>query len=197
MPRFRFSVVIAVLMMSPFCLGQVPSMNLPRTADPVAFPAEQRLIVINYCRADFDGARLSPQAFERIRPLLLQKENPKFAAFDVVSRYTVPAPDDANSSVVAKYRILGRWDNSSGWRDGSFSEDVQFDVVQREGSALISNIDPGHPRVSARAGLTYLRQQLANAQTDEERSKIQKGIDALSAAIATTGSQGAAPATKP
>jgi hypothetical protein len=170
---------------------------MPHTVDPVAFPAAQRLAVINYCRMDFDGARLSPKTFDRMRPLLMQAENPKFESFEVVSRYSVPSPADSSGPVVASYRLIGRWDDRAGWKDGNFVEDVRFDVVERDGAALIANIEPGVPHVSARAGLAYLRQQLASAQTDAERSKIQKGIDALSAAGAPSGTPSSAPATKP
>ncbi|HEX8926513.1 MAG TPA: hypothetical protein VF786_12015 [Terriglobales bacterium] len=185
MRRFLVCVAVVVLSMCSAALAQVPSINMPRTEDPVSFEAEQRRTVIDYCRADFDGARLSPQGFQRVRQFLTQSDNPKFDGFEVASRYSVPAPPDPSGPVVATYRLVGRWDNRSGWKEGNFVEDVRFDVVKREGAAVISNIEPGQPHVSARAALAYLRQRLAAAQTDSERSMIQKGIDALSAIVAS------------
>jgi hypothetical protein len=131
-----------------------------------------------------------------MRPLLTQPENPKFDSFEVVSRYSVPAPPDPSGPVVATYRLAGRWDNRAGWKEANFVEDVRFDVVQREGAALIANIEPGHPHVSARAALAYLRQRLASSQTDSERAMIQKGIDSITA-MTNPAPQSSAPAAKP
>ncbi|HUO61222.1 MAG TPA: hypothetical protein VMU24_11175 [Candidatus Acidoferrales bacterium] len=177
----------------------MPNINMPaRTVEPASFDAEQRLAVINYCRLDFDGARLSAQSFDRMRSLLMQAQNAPFESFEVVSRYSVPAPADPSGPVIANYRLIGRWDNRSGWKEGNFIEDVRFDVVQREGAALISNIEPGQPHVSARAALAYLRQRLSLAKTDAEHSMIQKAIDSISATMASTNPvQSSTPAAKP
>jgi hypothetical protein len=195
MRRYHCLFVIAFLFACSVCVAQMPAVNMPHTAEPASFEAQQRLTVINYCRMDFDGARLSPQSFDRMRPLLMQAENPKFDSFEVVARYSVPPVADPSGPVIATYRLAGRWDNRAGWKEGSFSEDVRFDVVQREGAALIANVEPATPHVSARAALTYLRQRLASAQTDSERAMIQKGIDAITA-IANPAPASSAPAAK-
>ena len=48
---------------------------------------EQRRVVSAYCRLDFQGARLSPEGWERMRNLTMFRENPDFHSFFVVSRY--------------------------------------------------------------------------------------------------------------
>lgn len=196
MCRYLCVLVLAFLSTGLLCMAQMPAMNMPHTVEPASVEAQQRLTVINYCRMDFDGARLNSQTFERMRPLLMQAENPKFDSFEVVARYSVPTPPDPSGPVVATYRLVGRWDNRAGWKEANFIEDVRFDVVQREGAALIANIEPGHPHVSTRAALTYLRQRLGSAQTDSERTMLQKGIDAITA-VANPAPASSTPAAKP
>lgn len=176
-----FVILVSFSICSLSVAQQMPALNLPNTPEPASVEAQQRLAVINYCRMDFDGARLSPETFDRMRPLLMESSNPKFESFEVVSRYSVPRPADPSGPVIATYHLVGRWDNRAGWKEGTFVEDVRFDVVEREGDALITNIEPGNPHVSARAALAYLRQRLTSAQADSERTMIQKGIDAITA----------------
>ncbi|HEX8926512.1 MAG TPA: hypothetical protein VF786_12010 [Terriglobales bacterium] len=158
---------------------------------------EQRRIVLGYCRADFEGARLVTNGFEKMRSFVSYRVNPEFATVQVVSRFEVPLPEQPGDVVSANYRMVGLWDTHAGWSAQTGSQNVEFRIIEREGDLMINEIEPGQPRVSPRAALAYLKQQLASANSDIEKSMIQKGIDALTIMVAPAAAPASAAASKP
>jgi len=198
MRRSALCVLAAVLSLSLVGVAQsnTPGYKLKlRTFSELA--NEQRRIVLGYCRADFEGARLVPDNFVKVRPFVSYRTNPEFVSFEVVSRFDVPLPEQPGDSISANYRVVGRWDNHAGWESQLTSESVQFTIIEREGDLLINEVEPDQPRVSARAALAYLRQQLPSAASDIERGMMQKGIDALSAMTASPVNPNSSNAAKP
>lgn len=179
MRRFAFYIVTAIVLFSSIGFAQsTPGYRLKvRTFAELA--NEQRRIVLGYCRADFEGARFVANGFERMRPFVSYRTNPDFGSFQVVSRFEVPLPEQPTYVVTANYRIVGQWDNHAGWTPQNSTVIVQFRIIEREGELMINEVEPGHPRVSARAALSYLKQQLSTSNSDIDRSMLQKGIDAL------------------
>ncbi len=127
----------------------------PRLRTPEQVSEAQKLVLSSYCRADFEGARLSREGADRLRSLLAFKLAPDFTSFAVVSRYDIPA-DASKPDVVVSYKLLGRWENAIGFQRESADERTVFHMVEREGDLLIGNIDPVEPRVSGegRSGIS-------------------------------------------
>src|SRR5271165_4380763 len=87
-------------------VAQVP-MPLGHTPDESTKPAEIREIVSKYCRLDYDGARLDPQSWARVQPVVWWKTNPDYSQINVISRYTVdapPVPKHGKYAVTVHYR---------------------------------------------------------------------------------------------
>jgi len=186
-----------VLLLSPCGFAQSTSGYKLKVRTFSELANEQRRLVLGYCRADFEGARLFANGFEKMRPWVSYRANPEFDSFFVISRFEVPLPEQPGDVVSALYRVVGSWDKSGGWAPTSTSDTVQFKIIEREGELMINEIEPGQPRVSIRAALAYLKQQLPTATTSFERGMMQKGIDALSAMTAPTAASNSAPTAKP
>lgn len=196
MRRFVCFVLAVVVLFSAVGFAQSTTGYRLKVRTFAELANEQRRIVLGYCRADFEGARLVANGFDRMRPFVSYRANPDFDSFRVASRFEVPLPEQPGYGVSANYRIVGQWDNHGGWAPQSSTEVVQFRIIEREGDLLINEVEPGQPRVSARSALNYLKQQLSSASSEIERTMIQKGIDALTAMIAPAATPGI-PTTKP
>jgi hypothetical protein len=191
--------VLAVSLMSSFAVAQSTSGYKLKVRTFSELANEQRRLVLGYCRADFDGARLLTDGFEKMRPYVSYRTNPEFDSFIVVSRFEIPLPEQPGDVVSAIYKVVGNWDKHGGWAPENSSDAVQFRIIEREGELMINEIEPGQPRVSVRTALAYLKRQLPSASSDVERGMMQKGIDALSALIAppSTASSAPVPASRP
>jgi hypothetical protein len=196
MRRFSLWVLAVVVLVSPFGFAQSASGYKLKVRTFSELANEQRRLVLGYCRADFDGARLMPDGFDRVRPFVSYRGNPEFDSFLVVSRFEVPLPEQPGDDVSALFKVVGSWDKHGGWAGGNSSDAVQFRIIEREGELMINEIEPGQPRVSARAALAYLKRQLPSAASDVDRGMLQKGIDALSALIAPVANSNPSPAAK-
>lgn len=144
--------------------------------------AEQRRLVAGYCRNDFEGARLSPTGFERLKPFLSYHTNPEFGFFTIISRYEIAPPDGPSQEMNVSYKLVGRWRNELGYEPLNSIQNVLFRFVDRDEGLLINDVDPGEPRVSTRAALNYFRQQLAVEKSDEGRRRLEEAINAIAAA---------------
>jgi len=152
---------------------------------------EQRRLVSAYCRLDFQGARLSPEGWERMRNLSNFHENPDFTSIFIVSRYqlietTVPA----NELEVA-YVVVGRYEEGAGYMPMPASvRNVTFETRDQNGELRIVRIDPPTPFVSRKAAIDWLKSRLPGQKESRGRAQIEASIEALEA-------ESTSPPTKP
>src|ERR1022692_4056325 len=110
--------------------------------------AEQiRELVSKYCRLDYEGARLDPQAWTKLQPLLWSTTNPDYTQMDVVSHYTVetaPVLAHGKYTITVHYRLLGRFETGIGYTpDAAKSdEDVDYTVTAVNDQWRIDDADP-------------------------------------------------------
>ena len=75
--------------------------------------AEYRQLVASYCRLDYDGARLTPEGWNRVKAMTSFRENPDFRRIIVINRYEM-APDATNAHGRAifsiTYDVIGEYD---------------------------------------------------------------------------------------
>src|ERR1039457_3322335 len=94
-----------------FAMGSAAQFPLPLNRVEQDTKAEQiRELVSKYCRLDYEGARLDPQAWPKLQPLLWSTTNPDYTQMDVVSHYTVetaPVLTHGKYTITVHYRLLG------------------------------------------------------------------------------------------
>src|SRR5581483_4037049 len=129
---------------------------------------EYRQVVGNYCRLDYDGARLSPTGWDRIKGLTIWRENPDFKRIVIVNRYEVlPDTSNARGHVVytIQYDVSGEYDLVGGYFPGPTTSTVQIEVGDSNGDARILDLAEQHPFVGRFRFQQWLQQKI-NAETD-------------------------------
>jgi hypothetical protein len=143
---------------------------------------EQRRVVSAYCRLDFQGARLTPEGWERIRNLSVFRENPDFSSVYVVSRYQLIETHDPSNSLSVAYVVIGRYDDGAGYAPmPAVVRNVTFETHDVSGELRIVRIDPSTPFVSSRAMIDWLKAKLASQKDARARGSLEAAIQALEA----------------
>ncbi len=148
-----------------------------RTYDQMA--VEQRRVVSAYCRLDFQGARLSPEGWERIKNLSTFHENPDFNSFFIVSRYQLIETTTPSAELSVVYAVIGRYEEGAGYMPMSSTKTVVFETHDRSGELRIIHIDPATPFVSRQAAIGWLKTKLAMHKGAFGRGQIEDAIQAL------------------
>jgi hypothetical protein len=126
---------------------------------------EQRRLVSAYCRLDFQGARLSPEGWERIRNLSTFRENPDFISIFIVSRYQLIETPTPTHELSVAYVVIGRYEEGAGYTP----------------MPSVRNVDPATPFVSRKAAIDWLKAKLASQKEVAGRGQIEAAIQALEA----------------
>jgi hypothetical protein len=143
---------------------------------------EQRRVVSAYCRLDFQGARLTPEGWERIRNLSAFRENPDFSSVFVVSRYQLIETHDPSNSLSVAYVVIGRYDDGAGYAPmPAVIRNVTFETRYVSGELRIARIDPSTPFVSSRAMIDWLKAKLVSQKDARGRGSLEAAIQALEA----------------
>ena len=177
-------VIVFVLLLSPLSFAQIGysggSGYRLRMKTAGEYAALQRQLVGSYCRLDFEGSRLSDDAWTKIKPLVRFKQNPDFNVVEVVSRYQITPPEGQTSQFVnVSYIVLGRYEIGFGYTAASDTHDVTFHVEEKDDQLDITSIEPNIPRVSKRIAIQWLRTQLAKSTNSIEKSQIEKSLAVL------------------
>jgi hypothetical protein len=186
MLRFRSSLASTVLAFALFTPLRAPAqfgMPLGRE-DTHAQPARIRELVAQYCRLDYEGARLDPETWKKLQPLVSWRENADFPLIDVISRFTLdeqPTQERSKYLIRAHYRLLGRFTLGEAFSKESAgsTEDVMFTVTQGSGDWRVSDAEPNYPHVSRTAMLKWLNENLAKAKDATAKTIYQNAIDQL------------------
>jgi hypothetical protein len=148
-----------------------------RTYDQMA--VEQRRVVSAYCRLDFQGARLSPEGWERIKNLSAFHENPDFNSFFIASRYQLIETSTPSSELSVTYAVIGRYEDGAGYMPMPSMRTVTFKTHDQSGELRIIHIDPAIPFVSRQAAIDWLKAKLAIQKGAFGRAQIEDAIRAL------------------
>ena len=149
-------------------------------------PVKMRELVARYCRLDYEGARLDPQAWEKFKPLVWWAEPPKYSQINVVARYVVdPEPVSRNGKYVVSvhYRLLGTYDLANGYvPEGPGSmQNVDFVVSPENTEHRISDAENTFPHPSRAAMLKWLNEQIAATQDAATKDRLQRALTEVQA----------------
>ena len=178
----RAIIVIAVLITPGFLFAQFPGIGSIPKED--THPAEMRELVSKYCRLDYEGARLDPQSWSKIQPLVWWKTNPEFGKVNVIARYTVdPEPTSSHGryTVTVHYRLLGTLDLVNGYvpEPASTMQDVSYDVTEQNTDWRISDTENTLPHPSRAAMLKWLTDQIAATQDEGVKARYGAALKLL------------------
>lgn len=130
--------------------------------------AEYRQVVANYCRLDYDGARLTEQGWPRIQPMTSWHANPEFKRVAVVTRYQILPDmhsDHGRYSFDVDYDVSGDFDLSSGYFPDPNHIIVHIELGDSNGDARVMDTSEQRPFVGQARFLQWLKARLA-AETD-------------------------------
>ena len=184
----RALVTVAVLITPGFLFAQFPGIgNIPKEDTQ---PAEMRELVSKYCRLDYEGARLDPQSWGRVQPLVWWKTNPEYHKINVIARYTVdpePTSNHGRYTVIVHYRLLGTLDLANGYvpEPASTMQDVAFDVTEENTEWRVSDAENTLPHPSRAAMLKWLNDQIAATQDAAVKARYEAALKLLQAQSAS------------
>jgi hypothetical protein len=149
-------------------------------------PSEVRTIVANYCRLDYEGARLDPKMWSKLQPLVWWPEAPKYTQIDVVARYVVDTEPVARNSkfvVSVHYRLLGVYDVVNGYvpEPAGSMQNVDFLVSPENTEMKIGDAENTFPHPSRASMLKWLNEQLATTQDAATKARLQQALDMVQA----------------
>jgi hypothetical protein len=154
-------------------------------------PAQIHELVSKYCRLDYEGARLDPQSWPKIEPLVSWKAAPEYTKINVVARYKVDMPEASSShnkiTVDVQYRLLGTFDLATGYSPeppGS-DQNVVFIIVSDNNDTRIADAENTLPHPSRATMLKWLNEKLSAAQDDATKKRYQDAIQQLTAQSAS------------
>ncbi len=176
----RHTVLLAVFMLvilSPFSRSFAQIRLNP--GDRSARFAEYRSVAANYCRQDYDGARLSPEKWARIQGLTAWRENPEFHMFSVVTRYQI-LPDveivGGRHIVSVQYDIAGRYDLREGYLPDPGQVTIQYELEEIGGVIKIGNREPPRPFVGGPRFLQWIQAKLNDEKDPASRALLEASI---------------------
>lgn len=180
---FRLSFFVFLLSASSFAQFGIPVGNHD---DARAQPARVRELVAQYCRLDYEGARLSSQDWPKLQPVVAWRSNPDFPIINVISRFTIddqPVADHGKYLINVHYRLLGRFTLGEGFsKDAASSiENIAFTVGQVNGDWRITDVEPNYPHPSRAAMLKWLNDNLSQASDATAKTIYQHAFSDLQA----------------
>ncbi len=142
--------------------------GIPTQLPKVSNEADVRNRVGQYCRLDYQGARLSDQDWQKLKPVVNWSSNPEFPLIDVVSRYDIGSnvtQDHNKWRVTVTYHMLGRFNLGQGYSTEVVGSDkeVEFTVQEVNGELKVIDVDPNFPHPSKASMLKWLESKQAAA----------------------------------
>lgn len=185
--RFALSIVFLFTLGSAALAQNIP---LPSGRGEVPKAEQVRALVSKYCRLDYGGARLDPQSWPKLQPVVWWKTNPDYAQIDVVSHYTVesePVLTNGKYSVTVHYRLLGRFEKGIGYsrEPANSNEDVDYITTAVKDEWRIDDAEPNFPHPSRAAMLQWLNDQISATQDPAAKNLYQEAVQKLQAQSAS------------
>lgn len=155
-------------------------------------PEQMRELVSQYCRLQYDGLGLDPQAWSKFQPIVWWSSPQKYTQIDVIARYSVDAEPEAHSnntkySVTVHYRLLGTYDLVNGYvtePEGSM-QTVDFLVSSENTEWRIADAENLYPHPSRAAMLKWLNGKLGTEQDPAAKERYQRALTLLQAQSAS------------
>ncbi len=181
---FRSFAVPLIFVFAAVCLSQAQfdmPMNRP---EQDTTPQQVHELVSQYCRLDYGGARLDPQGWTKLQPLVRWKTNPDYAQIDVISRYTVgtePVLTNGKYTITVHYQLIGRFETGIGYTRAmaKSSNDVEYTVTAVKEERRIDDAEPNFPHVSRAAMLKWLNDQIDTTQDPAAKNLYQEAVRQL------------------
>ncbi len=185
----RVVLILGLLsVVSSSALAQFPMpMNRPEEDTQ---PAQIRELVSKYCRLDYEGARLDPQAWPKFQSLVWWQSDPGYNQINVVARYSVEAPPASSHGkylVTVQYRLLGVYDLSNGYmpEPTGTTQNVDFSVSSEDNQWRIADAENTLPHPSRAAMLKWLNEKLNSTQDEAAKTRYQGALKLLQAQSAS------------
>lgn len=173
--------------------GSQPGVKL-RSRSFADLYAAQKVLLSNYCRLDFDGARLQAAGWDRFKPFTSQHANPDFTRVIVVTRYDIESLDRPDELRSASYQMVGYYQEGEGYTASSSNDRVTFRVQEQNGNLVVTEVSSEMPHVSPHAAVTWMNQRLSDPKTNElARAQLTEAVNRLNKFLP----QPRPPATKP
>jgi len=150
----------------------------PRIKTVETIQAEQRRVVSQWCRLDFEGARLASGGFGRYADITSIKVLPDSDLFYVVSRYEITRSADEDDVLVVIYQVLGTVSRLSGFTPGRDTFRVAFRTGERDGQRMVTDVAMPVNFVSRTAAADWVRTRI-DAATGPDKLLWQRSLDAL------------------
>jgi hypothetical protein len=149
-------------------------------SNDIDMATKKRVLISNYCRLDFEGMRLRPDGWNRLKPYVTMRVNPDYSRVVIVSRFDVETPEEKAEALYVNYREVGYYDELDGYAAFATSERVEFHVQEQRDEVIVTEVSPGMPHVSPRAAITWMNLRLADPKTsDVERAHLKDAVQQL------------------
>jgi hypothetical protein len=146
--------------------------------------AAQKVLLSNFCRLDFEGARLEPAGWNRLKPYTSLRNNPEFTRVIVVTRFNIETPEQPSEELSASYQTVGYYQEGEGYTPASSNDQVIFRVQEQNDNLLVTEFHPEAPHVSPRAALAWMALRLADPKTSElERTLLNDAVRQLNRSL--------------
>jgi hypothetical protein len=167
-----FLVVGTTAALAQFGSAQPPGVQLRgRSFSDLA--AAQKVLLSNYCRLDFEGARLEAEGWKRFKAYTAMRANPEYTRVTIVSRFDVESPETPSEYLTVRYQMMGFYQKDEGYTPALETDRVEFRVQEQNGNLLVAGATPDGPHVSARAAVTWMNRLLDDPKiTDLERAHL-------------------------
>ena len=186
----------------PNSMSSIPASAEDTAPTPAQLKASERVVVANYCRADFTGARLESKGWSRIRPYTTMDSNPGFTRIVIVSRYSIEPPIEESDVWIVDYQTVGYYLTGAGYNPATTSEraEIMINRDKERQKPFVASVRPQDPFVSPRSAIAWMQARLGDSSTDDgERKHLQDAIAELSKLLPLPAAapSAAAPASSP
>jgi hypothetical protein len=158
-------------------MGTGVPLNTPTVIDSAV---KKRILLSNYCRLDFEGARLRPDGWNRFKPYTSMLSNPEYSRIVIVTRFNVEPPQ-SDTLLYVGFLQVGYYDEVEGYVALPTTDRVEFHVEEHRDEVFVRNVTPGMPHVSPRAAIAWMNLRMADPKTsDVERGHLKEAVNQLS-----------------
>jgi hypothetical protein len=166
-------------------IGSRPGMTTdvplpPDTRNSIDLSSKQRILLSNYCRLDYEGARLRPDGWKRFRSYTSMSANPDYRSVVIVTRFNVETPAQLAELVYVDYQDVGYYDERRGYVASATSERVEFQVEEANNEVKVAKVSNEMPHASPRAAIAWMNERLADPKTsDVDRVHLRDAVEQL------------------
>jgi hypothetical protein len=180
MQRRLLSFLLLFVLTAGAMAQDVPGMKI-HSRSVSDFLAAQRILLSNFCRLDFEGARLHPAGWNRFKPFTSLRMNPDFERVVIVVRFDIESTEQPSETVRVNYKAVGSYDSNDGYTTISGNDRAIFRIQEQNNTLMVTEIAPTAPHVSPRAALEWMNMRMNDATTtDLERIHLKDAIGEVS-----------------